>query len=108
MIKDDYAKVNIPMLPVVKGVKNASMQILLYSILLVFITILIVTISPSLGWIYVISSIILGIILIIKAFYLFKIQDRTSAVSIYKYSLIYLFLLIGFIMIDSSINFLEI
>lgn len=108
MIKDDYAKVNIPMLPVVKGVKNASMQILLYSILLVFITILIVTISPSLGWIYVISSIILGIILIIKAFDLFKSQDRTSAVSIYKYSLIYLFLLIGFIMIDSSINFLEI
>tara|TARA_Y100001970_G_scaffold126027_1_gene155865 strand:+ start:36670 stop:37548 length:879 start_codon:yes stop_codon:yes gene_type:complete len=108
MIKDDYEKANIPMLPVVKGIKNASLQILLYSILLVLITTLTVTISSSLGWIYVISSIILGAILIIMAFQLYKKQDRASAVSIYKYSLLYLFLLIGFVMADSSIKYLEI
>lgn len=108
MIKDDYEKANIPMLPVVKGIKNASLQILLYSILLVLITTLTATISSSLGWVYITSSIILGTILIIMAFQLYKKQDRTSAVSIYKYSLLYLFLLIGFVMADSSINYLEI
>ena len=108
MIKDDYEKANIPMLPVVKGTKNASLQILLYSILLVFITTLTVTISSSLGWIYIISSIILGFILIIMAYQLYQKQDRESAVSIYKYSLLYLFLLIGFVMADSSIVYLEI
>ncbi len=108
MIKDDYEKAKIPMLPVVKGVKNASLQILLYSILLLFITMLTVTVSASLGWGYLICSIILGLILIVKSYNLYKRLDRPSAVSAYTFSLLYLFLLIGAIMIDSSINFLEI
>ena len=108
MIKDDYEKAKIPMLPVVKGVKNASLQILLYSILLLLITTLTVTVSASLGWIYVIGSIILGMILIIKSYKLYKNLDRPSAVSTYTYSLLYLFLLVAVIMLDSSIKFLEI
>ena len=107
MIKDDYEKANIPMLPVVKGIKNASLQILLYSVLLMFISLLTVTISSSLGWIYVSSSIFLGTILIVRSYKLFKNLDRASAVSTYKFSLLYLFLLIGTVMIDSSVNFLE-
>ena len=66
MIKDDYAKAKIPMLPVVKGVENASLQILLYSILLILITTLTVLVSSVLGGIYLISSILLGLILVYK------------------------------------------
>jgi len=108
MIKDDYEKAKIPMLPVVKGVKNASLQIFLYSILLLLITTLTVTVATSLGWIYLISSIILGLILILKSYNLYKRLDKPSAVSTYTYSLLYLFILVGVIMIDSSIKFLEI
>ena len=107
MIKDDYERAKIPMLPVVKGIKNASLQIFLYCILLMFISLLIVTIASSLGWIYVTSSIVLGAILIAKSYKLLKKLDRPSAVSTYKFSLLYLFLLIGAVMIDSSVIFME-
>ncbi|MBL06886.1 MAG: protoheme IX farnesyltransferase [Chloroflexi bacterium] len=107
MIKDDYERAKIPMLPVVKGIKNASLQIFLYCILLMFISLLIVTIASSLGWIYVTSSIVLGAILIAKSYKLLKQLDRPSAVSTYKFSLLYLFLLIGAVMIDSSVIFME-
>ena len=73
-----------------------------------FISLLTVTISSSLGWIYVSSSILLGTILLVKSYKLLKNLDRPSAVSTYKFSLLYLFLLIGAVMIDSSVTFLEI
>ena len=95
------------MLPVVMGIKNASLQILLYSLLLMFISLLAVTVSSSLGWIYVSTSIFLGTILLIKSYKLFRNLDRPSAVSTYKFSLLYLFVLIGAVMVDSSITFLE-
>ena len=57
MIKDDYAKAEIPMLPVVKGIENASLQILLYSILLIIITTLTVLVSSILSSIYLLSLI---------------------------------------------------
>jgi len=107
MIKDDYAKAKIPMLPVVKGVENASLQILLYSILLILITTLTVLVSSVLGGIYLISSILLGLILVYKSFKLYKTLERKEAVSTYKFSLLYLFVLMGVVMIDSSINFIE-
>ncbi|MDG2101396.1 MAG: heme o synthase [Dehalococcoidia bacterium] len=107
MIKDDYAKAKIPMLPVVKGVENAALQIFLYSILLILVTTLTILVSPSLGSIYLISSLVLGIILIYRSFRLYKSLDRSEAVSTYKYSLLYLFLLMTAVMIDSSVNFLE-
>ena len=107
MIKDDYAKAEIPMLPVVKGIENASLQILLYSILLIIITTLTVLVSSTLSSIYLLSSVLLGIILIYKSFKLYKSLDRKDAVSTYTFSLLYLFLLMTAVMVDSSINFLE-
>ena len=107
MIKDDYAKAEIPMLPVVKGIENASLQILLYSILLIIITTLTVLVSSILSSIYLLSSILLGVILIYKSYKLFKTLERKDAVSTYTFSLLYLFLLMTAVMVDSSINFLE-
>ena len=107
MIKDDYAKAEIPMLPVVKGIENASLQILLYSILLIIITTLTVLVSSILSSIYLLSSILLGIILIYKSYKLYKTLERKDAVSTYTFSLLYLFLLMTAVMVDSSINFLE-
>ena len=61
----------------------------------------------SLGTIYLISSLILGFLLIYKSFRLYKSLERSDAVSTYKYSLLYLFLLMLAVMIDSSVNFLD-
>ena len=107
MIKDDYEKAKIPMLPVVKGIKNTSLQIFLYSIILLFITVLTGVVANSLGWIFMISSILVGGIFIYKSFKLFKIANKKEAISTYIYSLLYLFVIMSLVIVDSSIKFME-
>ena len=104
MIKDDYARANIPMLPVVMGVKHTTKQILLYTAVLSGLTILFGFVSQPLGWIYTVGSGSLNCILIWYAYRLMKGLDRPSATKLYKYSLLYLALFFLLIMIDSILE----
>ena len=101
MIKDDYARANIPMLPVVMGIKHTTKQILLYTAVLSVLTILFGFVSQTLGWIYTIGSASLNLILFWYAYRLFKGPDRLAATKLYKYSLLYLALFFLLVMIDS-------
>ena len=104
MIKDDYARANIPMLPVVMGVKHTTKQILLYTAVLSVLTILFGFVSQPLGWIYTVGSGSLNCILIWYAYRLMKDSDRPAATKLYKYSLLYLALFFLLIMIDSVLE----
>ena len=104
MIKDDYARANIPMLPVVMGIKHTTKQILLYTAVLSGLTILFGFISQTLGWIYTVGSGSLNCILIWYAYRLMKGPDRPAATKLYKYSLLYLALFFLLIMIDSVLE----
>ena len=104
MIKDDYARANIPMLPVVMGVKHTTKQILLYTAVLSVLTILFGFVSQPLGWIYTVGSGSLNCILIWYAYRLMKGPDRPAATKLYKYSLLYLALFFSLIMIDSVLE----
>ena len=104
MIKDDYARANIPMLPVVMGVKHTTKQILLYTAVLSGLTILFGFVSQPLGWIYTVGSGSLNCILIWYAYRLMKGPDRPAATKLYKYSLLYLALFFLLIMIDSVLE----
>ena len=104
MIKDDYARANIPMLPVVMGVKHTTKQILLYTAVLSVLTILFGFVSQPLGWIYTVGSGSLNCILIWYAYRLMKGLDRPAATKLYKYSLLYLALFFLLIMIDSVLE----
>ncbi len=104
MIKDDYARANIPMLPVVMGVKHTTKQILLYTAVLSVLTILFGFVSQPLGWIYTVGSGSLNCILIWYAYRLMKDPDRPAATKLYKYSLLYLALFFLLIMIDSVLE----
>ncbi len=104
MIKDDYARANIPMLPVVMGVKHTTKQILLYTAVLSVLTILFGFVSQPLGWIYTVGSGSLNCILIWYAYRLMKDPDRPAATILYKYSLLYLALFFLLIMIDSVLE----
>ena len=104
MIKDDYARANIPMLPVVMGVKHTTKQILLYTAVLSGLTILFGFVSQPLGWIYTVGSGSLNCILIWYAYRLMKDPDRPAATKLYKYSLLYLALFFLLIMIDSVLE----
>ncbi len=110
MIKNDYARANIPMLPVVEGEDATRTQIFLYSILLFTITAGLgafqlrqLTVQP-LGIFYMIGSSILGIGLLWYAIRLLRSKSRTSAWTLYRYSLLYMFLLFTVIMVDASVD----
>jgi protoheme IX farnesyltransferase len=101
MIKDDYARANIPMMPVVMGIKHTTKQILLYTAVLSVLTILFGFVSQTLGWTYTIGSASLNLILFWYAYRLFKGPDRLAATKLYKYSLLYLALFFLLVMVDS-------
>ena len=99
LMKDEYAKVDIPMLPVVRGEDETRRQITLYSVLLVAITFL-----PFAGrlfdGLYAIAAGVLGAIFLTFAVRLQRNPDRRAALRLYLYSLLYLALLFAAMVAD--------
>ena len=102
LLKDDYAEAGVPMLPVVRGVRETVTSILLHSFILVMITVLFVMMD-GMGWIYLGSALGLGGMFLVLAFRLLREQTRKAALSLYLYSLLYLALLFLVIAIDGSL-----
>jgi protoheme IX farnesyltransferase len=90
MIKDAYARAEVPMLPVVRGDRETARQILLYSIALVTFTI---AVGYWLGLVYTLASVVLGATLIALALLLRRDLSRVRALALFHYSLAYLALL---------------
>lgn len=102
MIKDDYAKVGIPMLPVVVGEAATAKQIWIYTLLMVPTTLLLVYPLGTAGIVYGISAIGLGGLFIYEAWNLLQAPtEKTPAKSMFKYSILYMMLLCTAIVIDS-------
>lgn len=104
LIKDDYAKAGIPMLPVVYGEEATAKGILGHSIILVTLTILFATTSVV-GAIYATSAAILGAIFLFYAIGVFRTTTRQNARRLYLYSLLYLALLFTSMMVDATVTF---
>ena len=92
LMKDEYAKVGVPMLPVVRGEQETRRQILLYSVLLYAVTQLPFC-AGGLGTVYLVSSLVLGGAFIAGAVNLQRRADRRAALRLYLFSLLYLALL---------------
>ena len=92
LMKGDYEKVGVPMLPVVRGEAETRRQILLYSVLLYAVTQLPFC-AGGFGAIYLLASLALGLGFIGGAVRLYRRADRPSALRLYLYSLAYLALL---------------
>jgi protoheme IX farnesyltransferase len=92
LMKDEYADVGIPMLPVVKGERETRKQILLYSLLLYAVTQLPFC-AGGFGVIYLVGSMVLGLAFLACAFVLYRRADRRSALRLYLFSMLYLALL---------------
>ena len=99
LMKDEYAKAGVPMLPVVRGEEETRWQILLYTLLLVAVTLL-----PFAGQlfdgIYLIAALGLGGTFALLAVLLRRRKDRRSALRLYLYSLAYLALLFTAMVVD--------
>ena len=103
LIKDDYARAKIPMLPVVVGVRETRKSIFLYTWLLGAMTLMFFA-TGVLGWLYLAAAILLIAAFLYYAWRLMKRPETEVKASkgVYLYSMLYLALLFVAIMIDSS------
>jgi len=92
LMKDEYAKAGIPMLPVVRGEEETRRQILLYTVLLYAVTQLPFC-AGGLGVAYLVPSMLLGAVFIYFSTRLYRSRERRWALKTYLYSLAYLALL---------------
>jgi protoheme IX farnesyltransferase len=92
LMKDEYAKAGIPMLPVVRGEEETRRQILLYTVLLYAVTQLPFC-AGGLGIAYLIPSMLLGAAFIYFSARLYRTRERRWALRTYLFSLLYLALL---------------
>ena len=102
MIKDDYAEAGVPMLPVVAGVEETKLWILLYAVILVALTALF-ALTDAVGTVYLASALALSLIFVWFAWRLTRKPGIEGAKAAYLYSLAYLALLFGAIMVDSVV-----
>ena len=102
LIKDDYERAGVPMMPVVAGESATRLQILLYTVLMLPLTVLYYFATSKLGLFYLISAIVLGLAFFGLAFRVWRSGERRDIAVLYKYSLLYLFLLFVAVMIDAA------
>lgn len=98
---DDYKNANIPMLPTVAGAAATKRQMLLYTLVLLPVTVL-----PSMlglaGWTYGTAALILGLFFVFTALRVLKDDTLKSARLMFGYSVFYLFALFLALMIDAA------
>jgi heme o synthase len=93
LMKEEYAKVGVPMLPVVRGEDETRRQIVLYSVLLYAVTQLPFCGGGGLDAIYLLASLALGVVFVGLAVLLQRQATRKAALRLYLFSLLYLALL---------------
>ncbi len=102
MIKDDYAQVNVPMMPVVAGEESTVRQIWLYTLLVVPLTFMLVYPLQAAGLVYALFAGGLGSMLLYKTWQLKQApMNKDLARSLFKFSILYLMLLCTGMVIDS-------
>ena len=101
---DDYNNAKIPMLPVVSGIKTTKINIFVYSLILLFVSV-IPYFFGYFGNVYLVLSVILGVYYVYLCFKLLTTNNNNIKISkkIFVYSILYLFLIFSIILIDKII-----
>src|SRR4051794_12770632 len=102
LMKDEYARVGVPMMPVVHGERETRRQIVLYTLLLTFLTLLPVAFG-FFGAVYGVVAAGLGGAFIVLSLRLQRRADRRSALRTYLFSLAYLAALFAAMVLDAKI-----
>jgi protoheme IX farnesyltransferase len=103
MIETDYHRANIPMLPNVRGVEHTKLQIFIYTIILVAVS-LALTPLGVLGWWYFVPAAILGAIFLLDTWRMLRGPTRPLARTVFTYSLLYLALMCAAMVLDRVIG----
>ena len=103
---DDYRKAKIPMLPITSGIKKTKLNIFIYSLILFPIALLPFFLNFS-GLTYFISSVVMSSYYVYIAYRLLKekniVLEKKLSAKLFAYSILYLFLIFVFILVDKVI-----
>ena len=102
--RDEYAKVDIPMLPVTHGVEFTRLHVLLYTIILIIVTIFPYLVRMS-GLIYLLATLVLNGFFLYYVLKLQKGEESGIAMKTFGYSILYLMLLFAALLIDHYIPY---
>ena len=107
MLKEDYARAGVPMLPVVRGVPATVAQIAFYTVLTIGFTAVPVLLhgrdgQAAVGWFYGVAAILLNGALLWRSLRLRQQPDRPRALALFHYSMVYLALLFLAMAIDRT------
>ena len=102
LMKDEYARAGVPMLPVVRGEAETRRQIMLYTVLLYAVSQLPFC-AGAFGLTYLVCSVALGAAFIFGAWRLLRRPERRTALRLYLFSLAYLALLFGAMVADARL-----
>jgi protoheme IX farnesyltransferase len=97
--KDEYAKAKIPMLPVTHGEYYTKINILLYTLLLIVVTTM-PYLTGMFGWLYLVSSLLLGLGFLYWAIVMLRSKSGNSGMKTFQYSIVYLMVLFAVMLVD--------
>ena len=100
--QNDYAQAGVPMLPVVKGQRSTAWNILVYSFVLVAVTIVLYPVA-GMGAVYLVAALVLGALFIQRAVRLWRNTTPAMAMGLFRYSILYLGLLFAAVAVDRLI-----
>ena len=103
LMKDDYSKANIPMLPSVVGIKATFKPMTLHTVTLILLTLVMTFVNSKLSYIYFFSCLTIGTYYLFLTYKLYKDYDRQNNLKIYKFSLLYMMLFSVIVIVDSLI-----
>ena len=97
--KDEYAKAEIPMLPVTHGEKYTKQSILLYTVIMLLVTLLPFATGMS-GWLYLLGALVLGAGFLYWAITMMIGKKPDAGMDTFRYSIVYLMALFVIMLID--------
>ena len=96
---NDYAEAGVPMLPVVRGERGTAWNILVYSVVLVAVTVALTPVA-KMGALYLAAVGVLGALFLQRAIRLWRTTTPAVAMSLFRYSIMYLGLLFAAVALD--------
>jgi protoheme IX farnesyltransferase len=97
--RDEYAKAGVPMLPVTHGIRFTKQQVLLYTLMLLAVSLLPFVTRMS-GLLYLAGAVSLGLVFVWRAFQLYRSEGDALAMKTFAWSIYYLTLLFAFLLAD--------
>ncbi|HSO07581.1 MAG TPA: heme o synthase [Pelomicrobium sp.] len=102
--KHEYAKAGVPMLPVTHGDQFTRLSVLLYTVILVAVTLMPFATQMS-GWIYLVGALVLGGVFLRYAFGIYFAYSDALARKTFRFSIVYLAALFTALLVDHYVRF---